>query len=177
MDMTRAPITADAPITISARGRPRACRLRRFTMRLTPEQAQRFEEEGYLFFPSLFTPAEAELLRDRALSDERISSPNAKREEQSSTVRMLRGVHREDPVLARLTRHPRVLVPSQQISGEPVYLYQSRVVVKAGMEERAFTPYPWHQDFSTWWLTDGMLEPRPIVTAIFLDEITACNAP
>jgi len=33
-------------------------------MKLTPEQLERFDREGYLFFPSLFTRQEIKLLTD-----------------------------------------------------------------------------------------------------------------
>ena len=147
-------------------------------MRLTSEQLQRYDHDGCLFFEGFFSPAEVELLKERVFSETLLSSPGTKREMlDASVVRMLRGVHREDPLLDRLTRLPRVLGPMRQIAGENVYVYQSRVVVKAGMEDRAFTQYPWHQDFSTWWRADGMKEPRATLLAVFLDDITPCNAP
>ena len=33
-------------------------------MKLTPPQLQRFDSDGYLFFPGLFTPQEIKLLND-----------------------------------------------------------------------------------------------------------------
>jgi ectoine hydroxylase len=146
-------------------------------MPLSSEQLQQYERDGYLFFEGLFTPREAELLREHAFSESMARSQGAKAEDGTSVVRMLRGVHLEDALFDRMTRHPRLLEPSRQISGEDVYLYQTRVVVKAGFEGRPFTLYPWHQDFSTWWLMDRMTEPKPIVIGVFLDEIDACNAP
>lgn len=104
-------------------------------------------------------------------------TPGVSREESSSAIRMMLGVHKHALACERLARHPRLVEPSEQIAGEPVYLYQSRVVVKSGMEERAFKPFPWHQDFSTWYLVDGMKRAKPIVIGVFLDEISACNAP
>lgn len=146
-------------------------------MRLSSELLQQYERDGYLFFESLFTARETELLREHAFAESMARSQGAKPEEGSKVIRMLRGIHMEDQLFDRLTRHPRLLEPSRQISGEDVYLYQTRVVVKAGLERRAYTPYPWHQDFSTWVLMDRMVAPKPIVIGVFLDPIDACNAP
>jgi len=146
-------------------------------MQLRPDQLRQYETDGYLFFENLFTPREMELLREHAFSETMTRSHGAKLEEGTSVVRMLRGIHLDDPLFDRLTRHPRLLVPSRQISNEDVYLYQTRVVVKAGWEGKPFTLYPWHQDFSTWYLMDRMTAPKPVVIGVFLDEITACNAP
>jgi len=35
----------------------------------------------------------------------------------------------------------------------------------------------WHQDFGTYHRVDGVPEPRGIMAAIFLDDVTAVNAP
>ncbi len=146
-------------------------------MRLGSEELRQYESDGYLFFESLFTPRQAELLRERAFCEAMLHSRGAKLEEGTQTLRMLRGIHLEDLLFDRLTRHPRLLEPSMQLAGEDVYLYQTRVVAKSGSDGKPFTLYPWHQDFSTWYLMDGMIEPKPIVIGVFLDEITACNAP
>lgn len=147
------------------------------TMELSAEQLHQYESEGYLFFEELFTPREIELLREHAFSEPVTGAESVKMEDAAPVVRMLRGIHLEDPLFDRLTRHPRLLGPSLQIAGEDLYLYQTRVVVKAGFEGKPFTLYPWHQDFSTWARADQMLEPRPIVIGVFLDEVDACNAP
>ena len=147
-------------------------------MRLSNEQRRHYDENGYLFFESLFTPREVELLRERAFADSMASRDSAKMESGAqSTVRMLRGIHNDDPLFARLVQHPRLAMPAIDVIGDSVYVYQTRVVMKSGAQGRAFTMYPWHQDFSTWKTLDDMAEPRAVVIGIFLDEINACNAP
>jgi len=146
-------------------------------MRLSSEQLHQYRREGYLFFQGLFTAHETELLREHAFSIDRSRSSSTKMEEGSGTVRMLRGMHLDDPLFDRLTRHPRLLEPARSMIGEDVYVYQTRVVVKAAFEGKSFTMYPWHQDYSTWQRLDGMAEAKPVVIGVFLDEIDACNAP
>ena len=35
----------------------------------------------------------------------------------------------------------------------------------------------WHQDWGTYYRVDGILEPRGIMIGVFLDDVTAVNAP
>jgi len=146
-------------------------------MILTDEQLAHYDRDGYLFFPSLFSAAEIECVKRRLFTGAIESTPGVSREEGSAAVRAMMGVHLYDEALDQFTRHPRLLSPSLQIAGEAVALMQSRVIVKSGCERRAHRSYPWHQDFSTWFLMEAMKEPRPIVIGVFHDEITACNAP
>ena len=146
-------------------------------MQLTEEQLRRWDADGYLFFPGLFSPEEIARVRERLFCEAMMGTPGIGREEGSKAVRAMMGVHLYDDLCERLTRHPRLLEPSRQISREEVGLLQSRVIVKAPAERTAHAPYPWHQDYSTWYLMESMPEPRPVVIGVFIDEITACNAP
>jgi ectoine hydroxylase len=147
-------------------------------MRLSEEQLRRYEDEGYLFFPSLFSRDEIETVKKHLFNAATMRGPGVTAEEGSTAPRAMMGVHLYDAILDHFTRHPRLLVPSLQIAGEEeLAMMQSRVIVKSGIERRAHRSYPWHQDFSTWYLVESMKEPRPVVIGIFLDEITACNAP
>jgi L-proline 4-hydroxylase len=146
-------------------------------MRLTNAQVEQFNREGYLFFPTLFSPEEVAILEATISDVAQADAPGVKREESSHTVRMIHGPHLIHETIGRLACHPRLIGPAQQLLGSPVYLFQSRLVLKQGLENRPFEGFPWHQDFSTWYLLDGMPEPRAVVIGIFLDEMTACNAP
>jgi ectoine hydroxylase len=146
-------------------------------MRLSNDQVARYHEDGYLFFPGLFSLAEIETVKEHLFTAEMMRTPGISLEEESNAARAMMGVHLYDSRLEQLTRHPRLLGPSLQLAGEELALLQSRVIVKSGIERRAHRSYPWHQDYSTWYLMEAMREPRPIVIGIFLDEIDACNAP
>jgi ectoine hydroxylase len=49
-------------------------------MKLTPGQLEQFDREGYLFFPSLFTPAEIKVLNDEVPSLYALRRPENVRE-------------------------------------------------------------------------------------------------
>jgi len=96
------------------------------------------------------------------------------RETGSSVVRSLFGVHRDDGVLARMARHPRLVGAARQVLGSDVYIHQSRVNVKAPLHGAGFY---WHSDFETWHVEDGMPRMRAVSASIALTPITPLNGP
>lgn len=147
-------------------------------MQLTNEQVAQFERDGYLFFEELFSPEEVAAL-DAAIPkiNADLTRGGVRREASSDTVRFFHGPHLYNDTVGRLSRHPRLAGPAAQLLDSSIYVFQSRLVMKTGLTERPFSGFPWHQDFSTWYLIDGMVEPTPVIVAIFVDEVTACNAP
>ena len=80
-------------------------------MQLNTQQIERFDRDGYLFFPGLFTRAEIEVLTDevpRLYAQRR--SENV-REKGSDAVRTNFAAHMYSEPFARLARHPRMVEP------------------------------------------------------------------
>ena len=146
-------------------------------MRLSQEQAAHYDRYGYLFFHRLFGPDEVAQLRDAVPGVIATGGAGLMRESTAGAVRLVHGPHLTHELIGRLSRHPRLLAPARQLLGTDVYTFQSRLVMKDGIGRHSHPGYPWHQDFSTWYDTDGMPEPRALVFAVFIDEVTACNAP
>jgi len=143
-------------------------------MQLTPEQIARFERDGFLFFPGLFTPAEAQALTDAVPALYRRREVVNVREKDSDAVRTNFAAHLYCEPFARLARHPRMVEPVQQLFGEPLYMHQFKVNGKMAFEGDV---WQWHQDYGTWLNDDHMPEPRAMNVAIFLDEVNAFNGP
>jgi ectoine hydroxylase len=143
-------------------------------MKLDREQLQRFESDGYLFFPGHFTPAEIKVLLDEvpALYAQR-RSENV-REKDSDAVRTNFAAHLYSYPFAKLARHPRMVGPAMQLFGEPVYMHQFKINGKMAFDGDV---WQWHQDFGTWRRDDDMPEPRAMNVAIFLDEVNEFNGP
>jgi ectoine hydroxylase len=57
--------------------------------------------------------------------------------------------------------------------GSDVFIHQSRINLK----QTNGSIVEWHQDFGTYHRVDGIPEPRGIMIAVFLDDISAVNAP
>ena len=133
-----------------------------------------FEEEGFLFSPSLFTADEVAVLRAATVEITAREAPEVVHEPDSDAIRLVYGAHRFNEAFRRLGRHPRLIGPAERLMGAGVYIHQSRLNPKTAFEGESWA---WHQDFATWNNRDGMARPRAMVVAVFIEEVTAANAP
>src|SRR5260370_87451 len=125
-------------------------------MKLTQQQIDDFNREGWLFLPELFIQEEVNLLAREAEGIYDTDRPEV------WAAKAVRGAH------------PRMIDPVEQIFGEKVYMHQYKINAKS-----AFTGdvWQWHQDYGTWKRDDGMPQPRAMNIAIFLDEVMPINGP
>jgi L-proline 4-hydroxylase len=143
-------------------------------MKLTPEQVAQFERDGYLFFPSLFSPAEIGVLLAEVPRLYAQRRPENVREKGSDSVRTNFAAHLYSAPFARLARHPRMVLPVKQLFGEDVYMHQFKINGKMAFDGDV---WQWHQDYGTWLADDLMPEARAMNVAIFLDEVNEFNGP
>jgi ectoine hydroxylase len=143
-------------------------------MKLTPDQLARFERDGYLFFPALFTPQETQVLLDAVPALYRRREACNVREKGSDAVRTNFAAHLYSEPYARLARHPRMVEPVQQLLGEALYMHQFKINGKMAFEGDV---WQWHQDYGTWKNDDLMPSERAMNVAIFLDDVNAYNGP
>jgi ectoine hydroxylase len=143
-------------------------------MHLTQEQLERFDRDGYLFFPALFKPEEVKALTDAVPGLYAMRRPENVREKGSDAVRTNFAAHLYSEPFARLARHPRMIDPVVQIFGEPVYMHQFKVNGKMAFDGDV---WQWHQDYGTWMNDDLMPDARAMNVAIFLDEVNEFNGP
>ena len=153
-------------------------------MRLTRQQTDAYERDGFLVCPDLFHPAEMELLmdafrRDATTSGEHVVSESYRLEDgrgerSERPVRSIYASHQRHPEFAHLVRDRRLLEPALQLLGSDAYVYQFKINAKApfGGEEWA-----WHQDYRAWKIADDLPAPHIISVAVFLDEFTESNGP
>jgi ectoine hydroxylase len=128
-------------------------------MKLTPQQIEYFNREGWLFLPELFSQEEVDLLAREAVTIYDADRPEVWRE-KSGAPRTAFAAHLYNEAFG--------------IFGEKVYMHQYKINAKS-----AFTGdvWQWHQDYGTWKRDDGMPEPRAMNIAIFLDEVMPINGP
>jgi len=146
-------------------------------MDLSQAQIEAYQRDGFLVVERVFSPAEVVVL-DATLPE--ITDPSRAKvgfDEVSGAVRVSQGAHLYNETLRRLSLHPRLVRPAQQLLGTAVHVYQSRLTIKPGLASIPASGWDWHQDFVTWYFADGMPEPRALVTFTFLDDVTAANAP
>jgi ectoine hydroxylase len=143
-------------------------------MKLTEQQIQDFDRDGYLFFPSLFSPQEMNVLLDQIPSIYAQQRQEIIREKGSDAVRTVFAGHLINEAFAKLGRHPRMIAPVQQILGEQLYMHQFKINGKRAFDGDV---WQWHQDYGTWRADDEMPEARAMNVAVFLDEVNEFNGP
>ena len=144
------------------------------TMKLTPAQIEQFNQDGYLFFPGLFTSEETRTLTDAVPELYQRREIYNVREKDSDAVRTNFAAHLYSSPFARLACHPRMISPVEQIFNEKLYMHQFKINGKMAFEGDV---WQWHQDYGTWLNDDLMPEPRAMNIAIFLDDVYEFNGP
>ena len=143
-------------------------------MGLSDAQRDRFERDGFLVLPELFSKDEVAVLRAPLAALFAADDPANIVEKHSGEVRTAMGLHLRDSTFAKLVRHPRLIEPALQIMGEAAYIQQVKVNVKPAFVGEA---WQWHYDFATHHAEDGVAAPRALNLHVFLDDVTELNGP
>jgi len=142
-------------------------------MKLSDADIKKFDEEGYLFFPGLFSSEEAKMLKQEADNVYAQHRDEVWRE-NSGVARTAFAAHTYNEGFRRLGAHPRLIEPVSQLLDGDLYMHQFKVNAKAAFDGDV---WQWHQDYGTWKRDDEMPEPRAMNIAVFLDDVTAANGP
>jgi ectoine hydroxylase len=143
-------------------------------MRLTRQQVEQFERDGYLFFPGQFSADETRVLTEAVPELYARREAYNVREKGSDAVRTNFAAHLISAPFARLARHPRMVQPVMDLLGEELYMHQFKINGKMAFEGDV---WQWHQDYGTWLNDDLMPTERAMNVAIFLDDVTEFNGP
>jgi ectoine hydroxylase len=143
-------------------------------MKLSQQQLRQFDEEGYLFFPDYFSPAETEILKRRSPGVFQQRREENVREKTGDVVRTAFAVHTYHPVFEALIHHPRFVEPAEQLLKDKTYIHQFKINGKAAFDGDV---WQWHQDYGTWKADDDMPEARAMNLAVFVDEVNEFNGP
>src|SRR5204863_2626914 len=145
-------------------------------MRMTREQLEQYRRDGYVIFPSLFTPAEIAVLRAETARLSAIEADTVIRE-RTGGVRSIFRVHEDDgatrsAAFRALVRTPRVLAPTRQALGtDEVYVYHTKINTKPAIEG---TVWMWHQDYGSW-QRDGCPRPDMATFAVMMTDSVEMN--
>ncbi|HYG54072.1 MAG TPA: phytanoyl-CoA dioxygenase family protein [Burkholderiales bacterium] len=144
-------------------------------MRLTAQQMQQFDRDGYLVFPNLFCKAEIAVLRAETARLSRIEAETVVRE-RTGGVRSIFRVHEDDgatrsAAFRALARTPRVLEPTKQVLGGDAYVYHTKINTKPAIEG---TVWMWHQDYGSW-KRDGCPRPDMATFAVMMTDSLEMN--
>lgn len=141
-------------------------------MTLSENELKAFDEQGYLFFPEVFSPEEVGVLREEAHSIFALEREEVVREKDSVTARTAFAAQNYNEAYRRLGRHPKLISPVMQLLGGGVYMHQFKINAKAAFNGDV---WQWHQDYGTWSRDDLMPEPRAMNIALFLEDVTEFN--
>lgn len=141
-------------------------------MSVSAEQLAEYRDKGYVLVPGMLGPDDLSALNAAVHEVTQLDGPQRMLERDGSP-HVVYGMHLLDPRLRALCHHPRLVEIAQGLLGGPFFVHQSRVNVK----QYGGAIVDWHQDYGTYHRVDGVPRPDGIMISVFLDDITACNAP
>lgn len=142
-------------------------------MRLTQEQLEQYQQQGYLAIKNYFSPAELELLLAELPY---IFAEDSEKTvwEKSGAVRSVFASHTHNDLFRCYVRLARLIEPARQLLGSDVYIHQFKINAKVALEGEQ---WEWHQDFLYWHKEDQMPEPRVLTAVLFIEEVNEFNGP
>ncbi len=143
---------------------------------LSQQQLEFFENNGYLIVPDFFGTDEIKYLKKEAV---RLKHQLAGRDElvlepDSEELRTIFALHQFSDHIREFAGTTGMLDPVKQIIGSDVYIMQSRLNIKPAYKGKSF---PWHSDFETWHVEDGMPRMRAVTAWVMLSENNEYNGP
>ena len=145
---------------------------------ISREEAQHYEDKGYLVRKNLFSEAEITRLIDTSdelrRNGQQIRAEDLVTEPGSDAVRTIFRLDEHSDLFARLAADERLANVARFLLGDDVYLHQSRLNYKPGFTGKEFY---WHSDFETWHAEDGMPRMRAVSASVLLTDNSALNGP
>jgi ectoine hydroxylase len=139
---------------------------------LSDAQVAAFERDGYVLVSSLFDEEEADILRKTAKADAAFqkNAYDLKDGEGGATKLALWNKAGEN-VYGTVARCPRIVDSMEQLLGDEVYHYHSKMSIKEPFTGGAWS---WHQDYGYWYM-NGCLYPDMASAFVAVDPNTKEN--
>lgn len=140
-------------------------------MKLTAEQIEFYNENGYLKIENYLNEDEVETIYSELPKTIELDSPRIILEDNGS-VRSIFAPHFVNDTFRRLGRLDRFIIPSEQLVGSKIYLHQYKVNTKKGLKGDW---WEWHQDFPYWHIDDGIKNPELVSIMLYLQDTDSSN--
>ncbi|MDF1797312.1 MAG: phytanoyl-CoA dioxygenase family protein [Coxiellaceae bacterium] len=140
---------------------------------LDQQQLDFYDDNGYLVIPGLMQDCVNDCLVDIPTMKERLQGQDELILEPDSQV--LRSVFSPElysDACKHVSRDPRLLGAAEQILHSQTYIHHSRLNIKSAFDGKSF---PWHSDFETWHVEDGVPRMRIVTGWVFLTENNEFN--
>lgn len=146
--------------------------------KLSKKDARRlveFDQKGYIILHDVFDEKElAEIKKELELLKDTTTHENFVYEKGSDKLRSIFGIHYLSPFFSKFALDERITSVVKNILADELYIHQSRVNFKPGLEGNSFF---WHSDFETWHAEDGMPDTRCLSASVFLNDNNEFNGP
>lgn len=139
---------------------------------LTEEQQREYHENGFVVAHAMFSPEEIDLLRRAMEEDPKVAAHSLIRPDtEGGGTRISLWNRAGDSVYGLAARCRRMADAAEQLIGEPVYHFQSKLTAKDPYTGGA---WEWHQDYGYWYY-NGCLRPDMLSMMIALDRSDRTN--
>jgi ectoine hydroxylase-related dioxygenase (phytanoyl-CoA dioxygenase family) len=140
--------------------------------KLTEQEIDQFNRDGYLMKPALFDAEEMELLITIAKNDQRLEREALKRRDaHAGTSKLWLTDVLEDDIYSAFVRCLRIVEPMEQVLGGEVYHYHHKMMLK---EPFVGGSWEWHQDYG-YWYSNNCLFPYMASCLIAVDRASREN--
>jgi ectoine hydroxylase-related dioxygenase (phytanoyl-CoA dioxygenase family) len=142
--------------------------------RLTNEQIQQFQDDGFLIVDDLFDSEEMDLLLRIGRADRELMNDAVGRRDGHEGVSRLALRNELGPtdIYSAIVRSPRVVKRMEQLLGNEVYHWHHKMMLK---EPRVGGAWEWHQDYGYWYKNNYCLFPSMASCLIAVDRATREN--
>lgn len=140
-------------------------------MKLSKEQINFYNKNGYLQINDFFSKKEVDLLNAEIPRTIEIDSPRVIFEKKGH-VRSIFAPHFVNSVFERLGKLQRLVIIAETILKSKVYIHQYKINCKKGLESES---WEWHQDFPYWHLDDAIEKPDMVNFMVYLQDTDSLN--
>lgn len=142
------------------------------TSPLNEQQVADFQQDGYLFVENLLDAEEVNLLQTAARADARMrESAMTIADTLGRSTNLSLWNHPGDDIYGMVARSERVVGSMEQLLGDEVYHYHSKMSAK---EPKVGGAWEWHQDYG-YWYQNGCLWPDMASLFLAVDTCTREN--
>jgi len=139
---------------------------------LTAEQLAAFHRDGYLLIPQFLDAVETTNLQQAARKDEKVQRAGMDvKDSQGRRTNLSLWNHPGNDIYGTIARCERVVNSVEQLLGDEVYHYHSKLSAK---EPKVGGAWEWHQDYGYWYF-NGCLYPDMLSLFIAVDPCTREN--
>lgn len=134
---------------------------------LSAEQVKAYQDDGFTIARNVFSPEEVELLRRAMEEDPKVAAHSLIRPDaEGGGTRISLWNRAGDSVYGLAARCARIVDTAEELIGEPVYHFQSKLTAKDPFGGGA---WEWHQDYGYWYY-NGCLRPDMLSMMVALDR-------